>query len=412
MSLQETVSAERVHIAWFGRRNAGKSSLVNAVTAQDVSIVSDVPGTTTDPVRKAMELLPLGPVLMIDTPGIDDEGALGELRVARTNRILAETDIAVLAVDGTKGFSAAERELAEAFLKRSIPWILAFTKADLTEASVRDIRAVEGKALAAGADIPVLFTSANTGEGIHELKETLGACARKPAQQKHIVTDLLSPGSIVILVCPIDASAPKGRLILPQQAVLRELLDEHHTAIVCQPEELTAVTASLRNPPALVITDSQVFGKVDAVLPKEIPLTSFSILFARYKGDLETLIRGAEAIDGLRDGDCVLIAEGCTHHRQCGDIGTVKLPAWIEKHTGVKPSYTFVSGGDFPVSPSDYRLIIHCGGCMLSEREMKNRLASAEDAGVPIVNYGVAIAHMHGILKRSLAPLDKSGINR
>lgn len=402
MSLQETVSAERIHIAWFGKRNAGKSSLVNAVTGQDISIVSDVPGTTTDPVRKAMELLPLGPVLMIDTPGIDDEGTLGELRVARTNRILAEADIAVLTVDGTAGLSEQDRELLSIFQKRNVPTALTFTKADLLEKENRSalLNAADGIRAPKPA---VLFTSSATGEGIHELKELLGSFAPRLSERRRIVTDLIPQGSTVVLVVPIDESAPKGRLILPQQMVLRELLDDHCRALVCQPEELADTIGSLRNPPSLVITDSQAFGKVNAVLPADITLTSFSILFARYKGNLGTLIEGAEAIDRLKKGDRVLVAEGCTHHRQCGDIGTVKIPGWLKKHTGLDPVIETVSGTDWPDDLSRFALVIHCGGCMLPEREMKRRIEAATEAGIPVVNYGVAIAHMHGILQRSLS---------
>ena len=402
MSLQETVSAERIHIAWFGKRNAGKSSLVNAVTGQDISIVSDVPGTTTDPVRKAMELLPLGPVLMIDTPGIDDEGTLGELRVARTNRILAEADIAVLTVDGTAGLSEQDRELLSIFQKRNVPTALTFTKADLLEKENRSalLKAADGIREPKPA---VLFTSSATGEGIHELKELLGSFAPRLSERRRIVTDLIPQGSTVVLVVPIDESAPKGRLILPQHMVLRELLDDHCRALVCQPEELADTIGSLRNPPSLVITDSQAFGKVNAVLPADITLTSFSILFARYKGNLGTLIEGAEAIDRLKKGDRVLVAEGCTHHRQCGDIGTVKIPGWLKKHTGLDPVIETVSGTDWPDDLSRFALVIHCGGCMLPEREMKRRIEAATEAGIPVVNYGVAIAHMHGILQRSLS---------
>ena len=412
MSLQETVSAERVHIAWFGLRNAGKSSLVNAVTGQDVSIVSEFRGTTTDPVRKAMELLPLGPVVIIDTPGLDDEGELGKLRVERTNRILAQTDIAVLAVDAAVGLTELDKEILTEISSRKIPFAVAYTKADLVDAEVRERRAAEAETaslLSETADaethergIPYIFTSAVTGEGIHELKELLGSFAPKVAKEKRILTDLVAPGSTVVLVTPIDSSAPKGRLILPQQLTLRELLDAHCTAIVCQPEELADTLASLRKAPALVVTDSQAFAKVNAVVPADVKLTSFSILFARYKGNLKALVDGAMAIDRLAEGDKVLISEGCTHHRQCEDIGTVKLPAWIEKRVGFRPQFAFTSGGDFPNDLREYKLVIHCGGCTLPEREMQRRLEVASAAGVPIVNYGIAIAHMNGILARSL----------
>ena len=424
MSLQETVSAERVHIAWFGLRNAGKSSLVNAVTGQDVSIVSEIRGTTTDPVRKAMELLPLGPVVIIDTPGLDDEGELGRLRIERTNRILAQTDIAVLAVDAAIGLTELDREILTEIASRKIPFAVAFTKADLVSGEVREKRAGEAISFTAGKAVspedtaaekatesgtaPYIFTSAVTGEGIRELKELLGSFAPKVAKEKRILTDLVASGSTVVLVTPIDSSAPKGRLILPQQLTLRELLDAHCTAIVCQPEELADTLASLRRAPALVVTDSQAFAKVNAVVPADVRLTSFSMLFARYKGNLKTLVEGAMAIDRLSEGDRVLISEGCTHHRQCEDIGTVKLPAWIEKHVGFRPQFEFTSGGDFPSDLSECKLVIHCGGCTLPEREMQRRLDTAAAAGVPIVNYGIAIAHMNGILARSLSVFEEN----
>jgi [FeFe] hydrogenase H-cluster maturation GTPase HydF len=387
-NLNETVSAERVHISFFGRRNAGKSSLVNAVAGQEVSIVSEVKGTTTDPVKKAMELLPLGPVLLTDTPGYDDEGGLGELRVQKTRETLARTDIAVLVADATLGLTTSDKELLTLFKERKLPHIIVFNKSDLTDDKYA---AVKGS----------LTVSAKTGEGIAALKERLGAFAETLKTDKKILADLVNPGDTVILVIPIDGAAPKGRIILPQQQTLRELLDCHCTALCCQPEELSGVIANLKTPPALVVTDSQVFGRVNALLPPEIPLTSFSILFARYKGELRQLTEGAEMLRQLKDGDKVLIAEGCTHRRQCGDIGTEKLPRWIEGYCGAKPAFSFTSGAGFPQDLSEYRLVVHCGGCMLNEAEMKDRLRRAAETGVPTVNYGVAIAKIHGILDRS-----------
>lgn len=389
MSLNETVSAERPHIAFFGMRNAGKSSLVNAVTGQQLAVVSDVKGTTTDPVKKAMELLPIGPVVIIDTPGLDDEGELGRLRVQKAREILAKTDIAVLVVDAQQGLGHLDLELLGLFKERGLPYCVANNKSDLL--ADRPSLGEDG-----------LYVSSKTMEGIDQLKERLGSFAGKTGNERRIVADLLNPGDLVVLVTPIDAAAPKGRMILPQQQTMRDILDAHCAFVTCQTEELAATLQMLAKKPKLVITDSQAFQRVAEVTPRDILLTSFSILFARYKGSLPVLVQGAAQLSGLRDGDPVLISEGCTHHRQCGDIGTVKLPGWIESYTGVKPSYTFTSGGEFPENPEQYKLVVHCGGCMLNEAEMKSRVARAKKVGVPIVNYGIAIAHMHGILERSL----------
>lgn len=390
MGLNDVTSGERLHIGFFGMRNAGKSSLVNSVTGQELSIVSDVKGTTTDPVRKAMELLPLGPVVIIDTPGYDDEGMLGEKRVQKTKRIISETDIGVLVVDAERGMTDGDKELISLFAERNIPHIIAINKSD----RIADRQKAEN----------AIYVSAATGENIAELKNILGEFAKKRKNDKHIIADLLNEGDAVVLVIPIDEAAPKGRIILPQQQTLRDILDAHCTAICCQDAELERTLASLSAPPRLVVTDSQAFGKVSKIVPENVPLTSFSILFARYKGSLEELVKGAAVLSELNDGDKLLISEGCTHHRQCGDIGTVKLPAWIEKFSGSKPNYTFTSGGEFPDDLSEYRLVVHCGGCMLNETEMKSRIARVKSAGVPIVNYGIAIAHINGILRRSLAP--------
>ena len=389
MSLNNTPSGERIHIGFFGMRNAGKSSVVNAVTGQELSVVSDVKGTTTDPVKKAMELLPIGPVVIIDTPGMDDEGDLGELRVQKARRMLAETAIAVLVVDGTVGLSDGDRMLLDLFKEKKLPYVIAYNKSDLDGFTASD----DGIAV-----------SAATGRGITELKEKIVSFAKKMQNDKKIVSDLLEPGDFVVLVIPIDDAAPKGRLILPQQQTLRDVLDAHCTVVCCQDTELKETLASLAKKPKLVITDSQAFGRVSKDTPDDILLTSFSILFARYKGDLAELVRGAAMLSKIQAGDRVLISEGCTHHRQCGDIGTVKMPAWIEKFTGVKPEYTFTSGGEFPEDLSEYKVCVHCGGCMLNEQEMGWRITHAKESGTPIVNYGIAIAQMHGILRRSLEP--------
>ena len=392
--MNQTPSGERVHIGFFGRRNAGKSSVVNTVTNQRISVVSDTLGTTTDPVQKAMELLPLGPVVIIDTPGFDDEGALGELRVERTREVLRKTDIAVLVVDGTVGLSEADEKLLDEFVRRGLPYLIAVNKIDLMENPPKE-------------DNHTACVSALTGEGIGELKERLATLIRNDEKEKFLVADLVEEGDTVVLVIPIDESAPKGRIILPQQQTLRELLDHHCTVICCQDTELKATLAKLNEKPNLVITDSQAFKRVAENTPTDIPMTSFSILFARFKGNLDGLIRGANTLKHLQDGDKVLISEGCTHHRQCGDIGTVKLPGWIRNYAGSEPDFTFTSGGTFPDDLSAYKVIVHCGGCMLNEKEMQHRQRTALSAGIPMVNYGIAIAAMNGILDRALKPVMK-----
>lgn len=390
MTMNQTPSANRVHIAFFGRRNAGKSSLLNAVTGQSIAVVSQVLGTTTDPVQKSMELLPLGPVVMIDTPGFDDEGELGSLRVKKAKQVLAKTDVAVLVAEAGKPLGPVERELLELFRQRELPFLIARSKADL---SGRDqTQAQDGE----------IYVSAQSGQGIVELKERLAALGRRESEPR-LVGDLMRPGQLAVLVTPIDASAPKGRIILPQQQVLRDVLDADAVALVTKEFQLKEALAGLQQRPAMVITDSQVFGRVAADVPEEIPLTSFSILMARYKGLLETAVRGVAAIDRLRDGDRILVAEGCTHHRQCEDIGTVKLPAWLRRHTGKELSFETSSGVGFPEDLSPYSLVLHCGGCMLNEREVQHRMRSAVEQGVPITNYGTAIAFVQGILRRSLS---------
>lgn len=391
MSLISTVSAERVHIGFFGLRNAGKSSLVNAVTGQKLSLVSDVKGTTTDPVKKAMELLPLGPVVIIDTPGLDDVGKLGEQRVARSKQMLSQTDIAILVVDCKKGLSPIDNELISLFENKKLPYIIAYNKADLLthipEANTNEI-----------------YVSAEKGLNINELKNKIAGLAKAAENTKTLLGDLVKPLDTVVLVTPIDESAPKGRLILPQQQTIRELLDIRATVLVCRETELKNTLEALKNPPALVITDSQVFGYVSKIVPKEVMLTSFSILFARYKGDLSTVVKGAASLDKIKDGDKILISEGCTHHRQCKDIGTVKMPDWVRSYTGKDVEFEFTSGTEFPENTNAFALVIHCGGCMLNEKEMKSRLTRATENGTPITNYGIAIAQMHGILKRSVEP--------
>lgn len=390
MGLNETPSASRVHIGIFGRRNAGKSSVMNALTNQNIAIVSDVLGTTTDPVLKAMELLPIGPVVMIDTPGIDDEGELGALRVKKSYQMLNKTDIAVVVLDGeTK--SPEDTALIEKIHQKNIPLAIFHNKSDTLP---KGFPKKEGH----------LYGSALNRQGIDELKAEIARLARTSEPDRKIVGDLLDPLDIAVLVVPIDSAAPKGRLILPQQQTIRDILESGGISVVVKETELAETLKKLAAPPKIVITDSQAFEKVSKVVPSDILLTSFSILFARYKGNLETAVRGAKALDSLKDGDKILISEGCTHHRQCGDIGTIKLPAWVRKHTGKNVEFVFTSGTEFPDDLGGYALAIHCGGCMLNEREMKYRYAYASEQGLPITNYGIAIAHMHGILKKSVEP--------
>lgn len=400
MQMNQTPSAERVHIGFFGRRNAGKSSVLNAVTGQDLAVVSNVKGTTTDPVQKAMELLPLGPVVIIDTPGIDDEGELGSLRVKKSYQVLNKVDAAVLVVDGSLGMYPEDFAFLEHLQKKKIPFAVAFNKSDLDAASSfsNDMTCLKEH------HIPALTVSAQKKTGIQELKETLASLVRTEEPKLKIVADLIQPSDFIVLVVPIDKAAPKGRLILPQQQTIRDILEADATAIVVKEYELKDTLKHLGKKPRLVITDSQVFAKVSADTPKDILLTSFSILFARYKGSLSTVVEGVTALDSIENGDKILISEGCTHHRQCDDIGSVKLPRWIRQYTGKEPEFVFSSGTEFPTDLSPYKMIIHCGGCMLNEREMKYRLACAGDQDIPITNYGITIAYMQGILKRSLEP--------
>ena len=404
--LNNTPSANRVHIAFFGRRNAGKSSLVNAVTGQNLAIVSDVRGTTTDPVSKAMELLPLGPVVIIDTPGIDDEGELGGLRVKRSYQVLNRTDVAILVVDACLGIQPEDKALLERIRLKEIPYLVVYTKADLA-GGPSDGGIDGGKdgatPIAAPASADSICVSSKTGANIYELKEKIAALAKNTGTERKIISDLLTREDIVILVTPIDSSAPKGRMILPQVQTIRDIQDAHAAPLVTQTEELPAMLQALAKKPFAVVTDSQAFGTVMKIVPDDIPLTSFSILMARRKGILETAARGAFEAEKLRDGDRVLISEGCTHHRQCEDIGTVKLPGWIRKFTGKELSFSFTSGTEFPDDLSEYALVVHCGGCMLNDREMRYRMKCAVDQGVPFTNYGTLIAHMNGILRRSLS---------
>ena len=392
MTFNQTPSAERIHIGIFGKRNAGKSSLINALAGQPVSIVSDFKGTTTDPVKKAMELLPLGPVVLIDTPGLDDTGELGSLRIEKTQQILNTTDIALLVIDGQLGITEEDIQILQQIRKKQIPFVIAVNKMDLAPASpvLPDEISPE----------QVLYVSAAAGTQIHELKELLAKQLGQTPKTRKIVGDLIHPGDFVVLVIPIDKAAPKGRLILPQQQTIRDILDHGATAIAVRDSELSETLKNLGKSPALVITDSQVFARVSEETPEDIWLTSFSILFARFKGNLKTAAAGAAALDRLKDGDKILISEGCTHHRQCDDIGTVKLPRWIRNYTGKKLEFEYSSGRDFPEDVTKYSLIVHCGGCMLNEREMRYRQKCALDQEIPITNYGIAIAYMQGILKR------------
>ena len=398
MSMNNTPMSERVHIGFFFYFNAGKSSVMNAVTGQDLAVVSDVKGTTTDPVYKSMELLPLGPVVMMDTPGIDDEGELGSLRVKKSYQVLNKTDAAVLVIDGTEGVSPEDKALMERIRKKEIPFVVAVNKIELSdpaaeEAVKKELALKEGQ---------ITAVSAATGEGIFELKEQIAAIAQTEETEKHLVRDLLNPSDIAVLVVPIDSAAPKGRLILPQQQTIRDILEAGAISVVVKETELKDALEKLGTKPKMVITDSQAFGQVSADTPEDILLTSFSILMARYKGNLEQAVAGVTALDGLDDGDTVLISEGCTHHRQCDDIGTVKIPRWIREYTGKEIKIETTSGTEFPDDLTKYKLIIHCGGCMLNEREMKYRLSCAADQGVPMTNYGIMIAYVKGILKRSV----------
>ena len=390
MSLNSTPAAERLHIGFFGCRNAGKSSVLNAVTGQDIALVSEVAGTTTDPVSKTMELLPLGPVVMIDTPGIDDVGGLGEMRVARTRRVLNKTDCAVLIADITKGLNDSDRELIALFNEKQIPYVIAMNKCDLAPEAALPENAIA--------------VSAVNGTNIYELKEKIAAAAKQEKNDKRLIGDLVNTGDLVVLVVPIDSAAPKGRLILPQQMTIRDLLESGAMAMVCRESELEETLRACGKKPAMVVTDSQAFAVVSKIVPDDITLTSFSILMARYKGFLDSAVQGASEIGKLRSGDRVLISEGCTHHRQCGDIGTEKLPRLLKAKTGAELELEFSSGTGFPEDLSKYRLIIHCGGCMLNEREMVYRSKCAADAGVPMTNYGTALSYLNGILKRTLAP--------
>lgn len=436
MGMNDTPSADRVHIGFFGKRNAGKSSVLNAVTGQDLAVVSDVRGTTTDPVSKAMELLPLGPVVLIDTPGIDDEGELGALRVKKSYQTLNKTDVAVLVVDAAAGLGPEDLELFGRIRQKQIPVVVAYNKADTLKSAANQpggpggesaanqpggsvpeptAEPAEQKAPVPGLSAPQpwggsqpwdatqpLYISARTGQGIAELKERLAQLGKPQENSRRIVADLLEPMDLAVLVVPIDSAAPKGRLILPQQQTIRDVLEASAVAVVVKDTELKETLSGLGKKPKLVITDSQAFARVSRETPEDVLLTSFSILFARYKGNLAAAAAGARAVEQVGDGDPVLICEGCTHHRQCEDIGTVKLPRWIREYTGAEPEFVFTSGTAFPDDLSPYRLVVHCGACMLNEREMKYRLKCAQDQGVPMTNYGILIAYMQGILQRSV----------
>lgn len=394
MGFQSTPKGERLHIGIFGRINSGKSSIINAITGQDLSIVSEIRGTTTDPVLKAMELLPLGPVVMMDTPGLDDEGELGRMRIEKTRHVLEKSDLALVVISACEGIGKEDEELIDALKEKKIPYIIVLNKTDLLKesASLPGDRKNEW----------VLPVSARTRENIHELKELMGKVMSREKKEKRILADLLSPKDIIILVVPIDSAAPKGRIILPQQQVLREILDARAQAIVVQVEELKDALESVKRKPRLVITDSQAFSEVKDMVPDDIQLTSFSILMARYKGDLHEAVKGAHLISHLKENASILISEGCTHHRQCDDIGTVKLPLWIQKYTGKEFRFTHSSGTQFRIQEEDFDLVIHCGGCMLSEREMRSRIEKSLKKSIPVTNYGIAIAHMNGILDRSI----------
>lgn len=400
MGMNQTPASERVHISFFGKRNAGKSSVINAVTGQDLAIVSSVMGTTTDPVYKTMELLPLGPVMVIDTPGIDDEGELGALRIRKSYQVLNKTDIAILVIDSTAGKGEEELELIHRFHKKGIPYLIVYNKIDLL--STEKI-----KDLAMSVRAGEVLVSASDGMNIQELKEKIASLKSEDTHKYPLIQDLIEPLDLVILVVPIDKAAPKGRLILPQQQTIRDILERGALSLVVRDTELKSTLDHFLAQgvcPKLVVTDSQAFARVSKAVPENITLTSFSILFSRYKGELEIQLKGIAALSSIEDGDRILIAEGCTHHRQCGDIGTCKMPEWIRNYTGKKPVFEFTSGTEFPDDVSSYKMVVHCGGCMLNEREMKYRIACCQDQGVPITNYGILIAQVTGILKRSLGP--------